>query len=282
MKQYFCPVLVAFVLSVMCISAGCFQGQPAPSNPIPPGTPSSAGPAATVVPAGSLPASPVTTAVPAPSPSTAGTAAVFAYGIPKKSAHYESNTPAHGTALAGVPVNVVLDFNFDLGSGSAISVTSGGKEYALGNTIIDPGRLAMRRSIDPAAPDGLYEVTYDACWPDGSCHDGNFRFAIDRSLAGQYTDLTGRQEVTVAMENTAFDPALVRISRGTKVTWVNREAVGHFVNTDSHPAHTYYLPQNSRGLERNGTFSVVFDTPGIYPYHCSAHADLMKGSILVE
>jgi plastocyanin len=177
---------------------------------------------------------------------------------------------------------VVLNFNFDLGPGSVISVLSGGKEYALGNTTIDPGRLAMRRTMDPAAPDGLYEVVYDACWPDGSCHDGNFRFAIDRSLAGQYADLTGRPEVTVDMKNRAFDPAMIRISRGTNVTWINREAVEHFVNTDSHPAHTYYLPQNSRGLAENETFSVVFDMPGIYPYHCSAHADLMKGSILVE
>jgi plastocyanin len=140
----------------------------------------------------------------------------------------------------------------------------------------------MRRPVDPAAPDGLYEVTYNACWPDGSCHDGNFRFAIDHSLGMQFTDLTGNYQVTVLMDHISFEPARIRISTGANVTWVNREVVEHFVNTGSHPAHTYYLPQNSRGLLKNDTFSVVFDTPGIYPYHCSAHAAVMTGTILVE
>jgi plastocyanin len=98
----------------------------------------------------------------------------------------------------------------------------------------------------------------------------------------QFTDLTGNPQVTVLMDHISFEPARIRISTGTNVTWVNREAVEHFVNTGSHPAHTYYLPQNSRGLLKNDTFSVVFDTPGIYPYHCSAHAAVMTGTILVE
>jgi len=238
-----------------------------PGQPLPPGTPA--------------PGS-ITTAMPATTPGLSGPGISPDFGIPKKSPHYETNTPEHGAVLAGVPVNVVIDFNFDLGPGSAISVKSGSREYATGTTGIDPNRLAMRRPIDPAAPDGLYEVTYNACWPDGSCHDGNFRFAIDRSLARQYTDLTGTPQVTINMDNIAFDPAMVRVTRGTNVTWINREAVEHFVNTESHPAHTYYIPQNSRGLLKNDTFSVVFDTPGIYPYHCSAHAAVMRGSILVE
>src|SRR3990167_1793893 len=36
------------------------------------------------------------------------------FSNPKKSAHYESNTPEHGSTLAGVPINVVINFNFDL------------------------------------------------------------------------------------------------------------------------------------------------------------------------
>ncbi|MBI2594270.1 hypothetical protein HYW39_01075, partial [Candidatus Curtissbacteria bacterium] len=66
------------------------------------------------------------------------------------------------------------------------------------------------------------------------------------------------------------------------VVWVNNDSVEHYVNTDSHPAHTYYLEQNSRVLGQGDTYSLTFNTEGIYPYHCSAHEASMKASILVD
>lgn len=206
----------------------------------------------------------------------------FNFENPKKSAHYESNTPVHGAMLAGVPVNVVIDFNFDLAPPSAISIKMGGKEYGIGETMIDANKLAMRKNMDPASPDGLYDVVYNACWPDGSCHDGKFQFMVDRSLAGSFTDLRGQKEVFIKMKNISFSPKEIRISVGTKVTWIQEDDAEHFVNTQTHPAHTYFLAQNSRGLKLGDTFSVIFDRPGIYPYHCSAHASVMTGIILIE
>lgn len=209
---------------------------------------------------------------------------------PKRSAHYESNTPAHGAVLPGVPVNVVLDFNFDLSDKSFIQILDarpdvvGGElvEYGRGETVVDKSKLSMRKVMDSEAPDGIYTVRYNACWPDGSCHDGNFQFAIDRSKAEQLVDLRGRKNVTVETANVAFNPKDVRISQGTKVTWTNNDAVGHYVNTDSHPAHTYYPSQNSKLLKTGESFSMTFDQPGVYPYHCSAHAETMTGLILVD
>ena len=43
-------------------------------------------------------------------------------GTPKKSAHYESNAPEHALTLAGAPVNVVINFNFDLAKPSEIKI----------------------------------------------------------------------------------------------------------------------------------------------------------------
>ena len=139
----------------------------------------------------------------------------------------------------------------------------------------------MRRTFDSAAPDGLYKVTYNACWPDRSCHDGHFEFAIDRSRSAAFQDLTGRAEVTIKMSEIMFEPRDIKISRGTKVTWVNNDTVEHYVNTDSHPGHTYYPAQNSSALKQGESFSLTFDAIGIYPYHCSAHESSMKGSIAV-
>lgn len=200
----------------------------------------------------------------------------------KKSAHYETNTPAHGAVLAAPPVNVVIDFNFDLAAPSAISIKKDGKEYGQGNTIIDSNKLSMRRNFAADAPDGKYTVNYNACWPDQSCHDGNFEFTIDRTRASSYENMQGKSEVTIRMSEIMFTPKNIVISKGTKVTWINDEDAEHYVNTDSHPAHTYYPEQNSRSLAKGATYSVIFEKPGAYPYHCSAHAESMVGNIVVD
>lgn len=213
---------------------------------------------------------------------TAPQAMRFAFGTPKKSAHYETNTPAHGAILAAPPINVVIDFNFDLAPPSRISISNDGKEYGIGDLVIDRNKLSMRRNLDPSAPDGLYTVKYNACWPDRSCHEGYFEFAVDRSTVSAYVDMTNRPEVTISMSEILFKPQHILISAGTKVTWVNDEEVEHYVNTDSHPAHTYYPAQNSSALKQGARYSVTFTQPGAYPYHCSAHADAMTGNIVVQ
>jgi len=204
------------------------------------------------------------------------------FSIPKKSAHYESNTPAHGATLGGVPINVVIDFNFDLAKPSEIKILNEGKDYGVGETIIDSNKLAMRRKMANDTPNGLYNVEYKACWPDGSCHEGNFQFVIDRTQRSSFEDRTKQSEITIKMSDIKFMPMDIKISKGTKITWVNDDNVEHYVNTDSHPAHTYYSDQNSKALKRGDTYSLTFNTPGIYPYHCSAHASSMIGSLLVE
>lgn len=204
------------------------------------------------------------------------------FQTPEKSAHYESNTPAHGTVLAAPPVNIVIDFNFDLAKPSSISITKGGKEEGLGDTTIDTNKLALRRNFNPTAPDGTYTVNYKACWPDGSCHDGSFQFAINRTEAEKAVDMRNKDIVNIDLASIAFNPKDIRISKGTKVVWTNSDNTIHYINTDSHPSHTYFPSQNSKALNKTDTYSLTFNTPGAYPYHCSAHADSMTGTIIVE
>jgi plastocyanin len=132
-------------------------------------------------------------------------------------------------------------------------------------------------------PDGEYQVRYKACWPDKSCHDGQFSFAIDSSKQAEYQDMRGQSEVTIHMKDLMFQQSRILISPGTKVTWVNDEPVGHFVNTETHPEHTYFTPQNSREIKHSESFTTTFDLPGQYNYHCSAHVpEGMLGSIVVS
>jgi plastocyanin len=155
------------------------------------------------------------------------------------------------------------------------------KEYGQGDTTIDNNKLSMRRGFASDAPNGIYMVIYKACWPDQSCHDGSFEFAVDRSKASGYENMQNKKEVTIHMSEIMFAPKNILISPGTKVTWVNDEEVEHYVNTDSHPAHTYYPIQNSRSLVKGAGYSATFDKPGAYPYHCSSHANTMIGNIIV-
>lgn len=127
---------------------------------------------------------PVATISPATTPSKNS----FIFSNPKKSAHYESNTPEHGNILPAEPVNVVIDFNFDLAKQSEIKILKDGVDVGFGETVIDESKLAMRRYINSSTSDGKYKVEYKACWPDGSCHDGYFEFAVDRSKANDFSD----------------------------------------------------------------------------------------------
>ncbi|MBI2011954.1 cupredoxin domain-containing protein [Candidatus Daviesbacteria bacterium] len=143
----------------------------------------------------------------------------------------------------------------------------GGLDFGLGETVIDAGKLSMRRQMDPEALDGRYTVFYNACWPDGSCHDGSFQFAIDRSLSAGFTDLTNQKEIEIKMSEIMFKPKNIKVSKGTKITWVNDDSTLHYVNTDSHPAHTYYIEQNSKALKKGDSYSLTLNIAGIYPYH---------------
>lgn len=227
----------------------------------------------------SAPGSNGSTLSPAPA---AGLRPSPSFSEPKKSAHYENNTPAHGAVFPAPPPEVVVDFNFDLAAPSAIEIVKDGVQYGREEIIIDPGKLSMRRAMDLAAPDGVYTVNYRACWPDGSCHEGHFQFAVDRQAAGAFMDFTGSRDVAVAMISTSFLPSQIRIRRGTNVTWRNEDPFDHFVNTDPHPQHTGFALLNSRALAQGATYSYTFDVPGTYAYHCSAHADVMHGTVLVE
>src|SRR3989344_4480759 len=91
--------------------------------------------------------------------------AIVKFNPAKKSAHYESNTPAHEAVLAAPPINVVIDFNFDLTSNSSISIVDTNDiEYGSGDTSVDRNKLALRRSMSHDSPDGVYTVNYNACW----------------------------------------------------------------------------------------------------------------------
>jgi plastocyanin len=197
-------------------------------------------------------------------------------------AHFVDSVPAHGESYAASPNRIVINFDFTLGGGSAITVTRDGKPVVtLAATISGPRKLTLETTLPAGAGDGTYSVDHKACWPDGSCHDGRFGFTVDSKTAATYTDMTGKPAVSISIANIAFGPDTVIISKGTKVTWTNADTVAHFVNTDPHPTHNHSPALNSFDLANGASYSFTFDQPGEYPYHCSAHTS-MRARVLVK
>jgi methionine-rich copper-binding protein CopC len=95
-----------------------------------------------------------------------------------KSAHYVSSDPANNALLTKTPAKVTVKFNFNLATGSKISVSRDGNDVTSGSTQISTDKLSMSTQVN-ANKTGNYKVSYTACWPDGSCHDGSFGFSIE-------------------------------------------------------------------------------------------------------
>lgn len=81
---------------------------------------------------------------------------------------------------------------------------------------------------------------------------------------------------TVNIDNFAFSPATLTVTKGTTVTWVNRDDIAHTVVNDANP-RTFKSPP----MDSDDKFSFTFSAPGTYKYFCSIHPH-MTGVIVVK
>ncbi len=107
-----------------------------------------------------------------------------------KSAHFVRSVPEHGSVISQPPSEVVLSFNFDLVAPSkvfviyrALTPMDGIRETTVstGETTISANRRELHQAVRENLSAGLYRVSYTACWPDTSCHDGQFEFRYEPS-----------------------------------------------------------------------------------------------------
>lgn len=199
-----------------------------------------------------------------------------------KTPHFVESTPEHDSVLPAAPLNIVIDFNFDLAKESSISIKRNNQEFSQGLTIVASNKLSMRKVFDTGAPDGLYTVAYKACWPDKTCHNGSFQFRLDRTAQNAFQDMRGRKEIIINMLEDSFETPMIRVSKGTRITWLNNSDREHYINTDPHPGHNYFPEQNSKLLKPKEKYSLELTKSGFYPYHCSVHAGTMKAQIIVD
>ncbi len=82
----------------------------------------------------------------------------------------------------------------------------------------------------------------------------------------------GSAEVRIA--NLAFGPAELHVRAGTRVRWVNNDALQHTVSADDRGF-------DSELLDPGKSYERVFEEPGTFAYHCTPHP-FMRGTVSVE
>ena len=203
---------------------------------------------------------------------------------PEAAPNFVDSYPHHGDVYTQAPRIVVVNFDVPVPDGASLAVTRDGGPVATGPAAVAGAHRTSLVAPVPGNPgDGVYVITYRGCPADGGCPEGRFAFRVDAKHRSSYRDLTGRTEVTLEMKGNRIEPANVVLTRGTKVTWINREAVPHFVNTDPHPSHNALSALNSLDLGLGESYSFTFAEAGEWGYHCSAHYSLgMVGRIIVR
>jgi plastocyanin len=90
----------------------------------------------------------------------------------------------------------------------------------------------------------------------------------------EFTDLTGKDEVTVVARDNSFAPEYIEVSAGTEVLFDNKGEQGHNVIPATEGAFT---PIDTGDFEPGDSGTVTFTEPGDYSYYCSLHGTATKG-----
>ncbi|NMH93256.1 cupredoxin family copper-binding protein [Pseudonocardia bannensis] len=94
---------------------------------------------------------------------------------------------------------------------------------------------------------------------------------VSMPMAGAEVAVRPVATATVSIANFAFAPAAITVKAGTTVTWTNNDSAPHDVRGG---------PLQSPTLNKGGTFSHTFATPGTFRYICSIHPS-MTGTVTV-
>lgn len=81
--------------------------------------------------------------------------------------------------------------------------------------------------------------------------------------------------VQVGLYDNYFQPGTVTVSVGTTVQWTNYGQHDHTVTSDTGL-------WDSGELGPLGLYDYTFAQPGIYPYHCTIHSRVMRGTVVVR
>ena len=88
------------------------------------------------------------------------------------------------------------------------------------------------------------------------------------------TTPAGATANTVTIQNFAFNPVTITITRGQTITWTNMDNVPHTVTSTTGVF-------NSGSIGSGQTFSYTFNDAGTFEYSCTNHPSMQHGKVIV-
>lgn len=134
------------------------------------------------------------------------------------------------------------------------------------------------------ASDGRDHTGEDTTHLDQDADTGSAGNAADNEAfleganVGTSVDATDSSEVTVSIDDFIFETSILRVKKGTKVTWVNNGATRHDIQSHSTSPKKGL---DSELLANGESYAFTFDELGTYRYFCTPHPTMMRGIIEV-
>lgn len=105
-----------------------------------------------------------------------------------------------------------------------------------------------------------------------SCNSGKAQSTASATRSGEEISL----DAQVVIEKMGYHPASITITKGTKVTWTDKQSfIPHDVVSDTEGLF------DSGNMYKNDTFSYTFNDTGTFTYYCSHHKK-MHGTVIVK
>jgi plastocyanin len=102
--------------------------------------------------------------------------------------------------------------------------------------------------------------------------------AVVGAVLGLASGGAAAQDAAVEVRLFQFRPGAVDVARGARVTWTNRDEIGHTVTAGTPEAPTGRFDLK---LDDKGATASVELAPGAYPYFCRRH-NAMRGEVRVK
>jgi plastocyanin len=108
--------------------------------------------------------------------------------------------------------------------------------------------------------------------PTGSLHPAQVITPVQATQPSQAAAAAAGKQVVI--DQFAFEPRVLVVAPGTRVTWINRDDVPHTATSNQKPRLF-----DSGALDTDGQFSHVFATPGTFDSFCAVHPR-MTGQVI--
>lgn len=93
----------------------------------------------------------------------------------------------------------------------------------------------------------------------------------------QYTqDISEAGQVQITSEG--FNPATMKVTKGSVVRWLNEDSTTHRVQGDTPDS----VISSDEDLKQGDDYQLMFEEPGTYTYHDPLNPNNHKGTIIVE